>query len=233
MSIASDAVYIVRPGNDNEELRYSLRSLSNLSFSGRVWFVGYVPSWVTGVLPIEGNRFDTKPRNVHDNVRQACLEPGVSETFILMNDDFFIVEPMVAVPNLHRGPLEKHIYNMLYATDWRASLVSALDWLKGRGIPDPLSYELHKPFEVDKAKMAEVLELSDGYTPDTPPQWRTIYGNHWQIGGERSLDKKMTAMGEWPPRARWVSTSDQGFSGPRARRIMGYFPSASPWESTF
>ena len=40
-----DIVYFVKPSEDNDELKYSLRSLKNLNH-GQVYLVGYRPSWV-------------------------------------------------------------------------------------------------------------------------------------------------------------------------------------------
>ena len=42
-----DYVYTCRQGN-NEELRYSLRSIEHNMPAGRVWVVGYRPDWYIG-----------------------------------------------------------------------------------------------------------------------------------------------------------------------------------------
>ncbi|MFF3129757.1 hypothetical protein ACFVRD_48125 [Streptomyces sp. NPDC057908] len=49
-----DIVYVVRPWNQNEQLRYSLRTLANLPHR-RVWIAGYCPTWVgpdVGRIPV-------------------------------------------------------------------------------------------------------------------------------------------------------------------------------------
>ena len=56
-----DAVYYVRPGDRNDELRYSLRSLANLPHD-RVWIVGHTPPWVTGIESIQGNTVGGGPQ---------------------------------------------------------------------------------------------------------------------------------------------------------------------------
>jgi hypothetical protein len=44
-----DVVYVVRPGNRNEELRYSLRSIAAHLPHRRVWLAGFCPSWVRNI----------------------------------------------------------------------------------------------------------------------------------------------------------------------------------------
>ena len=70
-----DIVYVVRPGERNEELRYSLRSLSNLPH-GRVWIAGYMPKWVTGVEHIPSPAKPGSHVHAKANLRAACQHPA-------------------------------------------------------------------------------------------------------------------------------------------------------------
>ena len=101
-----DVVYFVRKGDQNEELRYSLRSLVNLPHR-KVWIVGHTPAWVTGVESIPGNVFREKWWNVVDNLRLAALHVK-AEQFVVMNDDIFLMRPPSLAP-CYRGPLVEQI----------------------------------------------------------------------------------------------------------------------------
>ena len=164
-----DVVYIIRAGDTNEALRHSLRSLVNLPEHGQLWIVGHKPSWVYGAGHIPGNRHATKPRNVWDNIRLACTDDRLTDRIILMNDDFYIMRPTPHIPNWYRGPLTDHIASISRRSDWCRSLISALDWLNAHGHTNPHSYELHKPIILDRARMAEVMNLAANQTPTTPP----------------------------------------------------------------
>src|SRR5690606_33337736 len=99
-----DAVYFVRPGRHHEELRYSLRSLTNLPHDN-VHIIGHIPEWVTGVIAHPRERPETKYATTTAHMRYACETPTISDPFILMNDDFFIVKKVRKLNTYHRGPV--------------------------------------------------------------------------------------------------------------------------------
>src|SRR5690606_11872914 len=150
-------VYLVRPGDQNDELRYSLRSLEANLPPGDVVIVGYCPTWVTGVLHIRGNRFGThKQRNVYDNVLTAAHCDVLPDQVVWMNDDFITLAP--AVPAMaHRCTLAEHIDGLTTRSWWWRSLKATDAWLRHQGHDDPLSFELHRPLPGDRHLMAEVL----------------------------------------------------------------------------
>lgn len=225
-------VYIVRPGR-NEELRFSLRSVAaNLPVES-VTIVGDPPGWVTGCRVLPGNRYHTKVRNVYDNVRIAAEDPQVPAEFVLMNDDFYVLEPVTTIPTLHRGPLAAHRDRLHpHRTWWTVSLDATIAFLRDRGFENPLSYELHTPMPVVKEKMAAVLSTAADYQPDNPPQWRTIYGNLAGIGGELARDAKI-AQPDRPARERgtFLSTDDGAFALEVVAELRERFPEPSPYEA--
>jgi len=81
-------VYICR-GGENEELRYSLRSVVNSFPDSAVWVVGGIPKWYSGnKISIEQNA--GKWANAVNNLNAITESPDIPEEFVLMNDDFFI-----------------------------------------------------------------------------------------------------------------------------------------------
>lgn len=222
-----DLVYLVRRGDRNDELRYSLRSLTNFPHD-RVWIVGHLPKWLTGVGFIPGNRHRSKPLNIFDNLRLAC-EHVTAERFVLMNDDFFVMEPVEGAPSWHRGTLREHLACIPRPSEWQTSLRTTLQWLNDRGIDDPLSYAVHAPMEFDTAKLAAVLDDAAG--PTIPPGARSIYGNVYAVPSEQVPDCKVRRTPGWTMTGAFVSTDDGLFHRhPIGRTIRDTFPDPSEYE---
>lgn len=220
-----DVLYFVRDGA-NEELRLSLRSVAANLPHERVWIVGDKPEWVKNVHFIQGNRRGSKWLNVFDNLRIACRKVD-AERFVVMNDDFYITEPVTEIPPWHRGPLSKHIA-MAGNGDWGKSLAATKRFLEERGFDDPLSYELHVPVVMERDKLGTVLREAMGVRP-VPPQWRTLYGNWWHVRSEPAPDVKAHRH-EFSP-TTFLSTTDMTFHNSEPGRwLRARFPSPSPYE---
>lgn len=101
-----DVVYYVRPGERNEELRYSLRSLQNMPHE-RVWLVGHKPAWVTGVEHIPNRSNGSSPQHNATSHLLAACDAVPAERFVVFNDDFYVMEPIEHIPALHAGPLSE------------------------------------------------------------------------------------------------------------------------------
>jgi hypothetical protein len=224
-----DIVYVVRDGDENEELRFSLRSLVNLPHD-QVWIVGHKPSWVTGVEHLPTFQAGTKYENSTQNLLAACDHPDVADEFALMNDDIYVVKPLKAVPVFHRGPVAELVaYYRRKQGPYLEGMQATAGLLAGWGFSDPLSYELHMPLPVVKAAMADVLRRGIGHTPVLHK--RTLYGNVMGIGGEltqdckirRPLDASQAITGPF------LSTKDSTFRYAR-RRLERMFPFPSPYE---
>lgn len=228
-------VYIVRAGETNEELRYSLRTVQANTLEDHIVIVGHAPSWLRDVEVVKGNRFKhDKARNVYDNIRIAC-SAVTEEQIILMNDDFHILRPLGHMPMYHRGSLRTHIAS-LSATNtwWRRSLRATELWLEAAGYVNPLSYELHRPFPVDRQQMAKVLKKAQDYQQANPPQWRTLYGNYFEAGGIQVNDEKVyktRVRDPFPVDAPFLSTTDYSFVRSAAgAELRKRFPDPSKWE---
>lgn len=226
-------LYFVRRG-ENESLRYSLRTLSNLPHD-RLVIVGHAPGWVQNAEVIRGNKHASKWLNVFGNLRIASRELA-GETFVVMNDDFFIMQPMRELPSWHRGPLADHL-EPIRSGAWRRSLVATLDFFLDHGNTDPLSYEAHIPVEMEADKLGVVLDLAAEWSTLRKgrrdlPQWRTLYGNWWQVPAVRRADVKLnTTDSEWDPSAGIVSTNARTFRDhPVLRKMRASLSEPSPYE---
>lgn len=215
-----DIVYRLRRDERNEELRYSLRSLANLAH-GAVWCVGYKPAWVdAGFVPTE--RIVPRFHNAINALRTAC---EVTPEFVLMDDDFYITEPIAEVPANHHGTLEQRAQTA-HGTGYRDSLSATAKYLARHGKP-ALNYELHQPILIDSARMADVLDATKDQS--TPLQARSLYANWWGIPSTEAEDCKVRAKTDPLPAGPFLSTEDGAFSAVRPY-LQSFFPDPSPYE---
>ena len=227
-----DIVYPVRTGDQNEELRYSLRSLRNVPHHA-VHIAGFIPSWLNGeVNRIPVQQQSNKYRSAEANLLAAIESDDVSDPFWLFNDDFFMVRKMRTIPNLHRGSLQGLISDYLarHSGHYVQGMIHALETLEGLGVEGPLySYEMHSPILVYKEAMEATLGLrgrQDCY------HLRTVYGNLRRLPGKESEDVKVyrstsTDYEQW----KMLSTSDILFNYSKAGRfIRNLFPDRSEYE---
>jgi len=230
-----DWVVPVRPGRDNEELRYALRSVrANVAGLGRIVIVGYKPPWLGGVvhIPVRQNprrRF----RNVVANLLAACQAP-ISDRFVYANDDEFVMAPIpiTGFPLTHAGSLADHIGRLDAGgrnAAWSMRLSSTLALLTDRGHPDPLSYALHVPMTVDRIDLLRVLrDLGDlAVGRDLITCYAALTGRT----GVPGRDRKVTT-GRVPPPWPILSTSDDSFRRyPVGHAIRARFPQPATGEA--
>lgn len=225
-----DVIYPVRPGDNNPELQFSLRSLEANYPHAQVWIVGYKPKWVKGVEFIPGNRHALRA-NIYFNLLEACSHPDVGEDIVILNDDFYITEPIGEIPILFRSTLQEHLNLPRVKTRpqhwWARSLQTTLHLLQDEGFPDPLSYELHTPFLASKEATRETLERFAHCARGNPPQWRTLVGNIHKIGGTKAADGKCYRPG--PIQYPFMSTDDSSFRHFR-EQLKELFPEPSRYE---
>lgn len=223
-----DVVYINRPGDENEELRYSLRSLRNVPH-GRVWVAGYKPPWVVAEsIPVTGMR--DKQTSALKNLIAALEHPDVSDPFLIMNDDFYAMRPMDSVPVLHLGDLDKVISEHRPGAAYTNAMRKTRDRLAENKDGPLYSYEVHCPMVIEKLGMQ--LALSIGANIHGMHN-RTMYGNLMELGGTQTRDfkiyrtEKATDYKQWP----FLSTSDRTFHYHHAGRyVREAFKEPSPYE---
>ena len=229
-----DLVYVVGPDTRNEELRYSLRSVARNLMHDVVWIVGYKPAWVTGVEYLPVKQHATKWQNSTANLVTACDSgTGVAERFALMNDDFYVLESMVEVPILNRGPVAGEIARYRYTRSRYVDGIEQTATLLKRvaGIDAPISYELHVPLPVVKSDMRAALHLAatEGRHIIAIHK-RTLYGNLYGIGGETRDDVKLHGSGDPLPDWPLVSTATASWRGLVGKALRARFPEPCIYE---
>ena len=185
-----DFVYICKDGI-NEELKYSIRSVASSFPDSNIWVVGGKPDWYIGNY-IEVEQKDSKYKNAVRNLETICNSQEISESFILMNDDFYIVKKIDKIENFHGGFLldKINLYQKLNSnSQYTRKLSRTYNKLKALGFEDPLDYELHIPMIMEKEKLKTIIELLDQFL------WRSIYGNKFNVGGTQMEDVKVYNSG--------------------------------------
>lgn len=186
---APDLVYVVRPGDDNEELRFSLRSVVANMLHRKVWIVGHCPPWVTGVERIRLDPLAEKFANQRQSLTAAVNHPGVSDVFVLMNDDMYVVEPVgFPLPCWHLGPVDDYmayVRSMKPEDDWVRAVEATADWFHSVNC-----YETHIPLLFDKRKVADCLAGYPAGRPLTPAG--LYYSAGSGIVGFSGIDSKCT-----------------------------------------
>ena len=222
-----DVVYIVRPG-ENEELRYSLRSLKNLDFSGRVWVYGQPPKWLTCDIVPHTQTGIGKWNKTRSSLDLVMRNEQISKQFILFNDDMFILKPIKEIPYYTTGTLNDYWHNDKFLVNGRLSDYARRLAYTDKFFPGGFNYELHIPFVLDKELLRKLRrKYQFGAT-------RSLYGNQWKVKPVLTKDVKIYDLDEKIPRgAVFVSTTDLSFAnGQVGKSIRRRLSEPSRFEKT-
>ena len=200
ISFASDMdiVYPLRNCNICEELVYSLRSLENLPHD-KIFFVGGFPNNIRrdNITYIPRAQTSTKWENSTENIKTACLDSRVSDNFVLMNDDFFILKPLQNVEKelcFNLGTVEevyrKYHNRGMSQTAYVKGMEETKQFLKDLGISEPICFELHIPMIFNKQKFLDIFKLPN-IDKISVLHWRTVYGNLYQKSSVQREDVKV------------------------------------------
>ena len=228
-----DLVYVLKDQDINEEFRYSLRSVEkHVENYGKLVTIG---GKVRGIKPDLEVIVDQIGRTKYDRVnvllKEICLNPNISENFVLMNDDFFIMEDLdiSKIKTYYRCSLPDYIQIIVDAkcpseyTNRLARACMALDALK----LDNKCFELHVPMLFNKHKLLEVFGVFTGFTGT-----RSLYGNYHKIKAIKSPDCKIfTKSDNFIHDLPFLSTTDASFrDGEVGNYIRNQFPDKSRFE---
>lgn len=170
-------VYPCRDG-ENEELRYSIRSVLEFFPDAEIWVVGGKPSWYVGNY-IEVKQSSAKYKNVKSNIEAILNSPDIDNSFVYMNDDFYLTSKPDFKIKYHRGDLGRRIryeyeenHNKVYFKLLNRTYVRLQKQMK-----KPFDYELHIPIMVEKQLLKKAASISDSLL------WRSFYFNLYHSGG--------------------------------------------------
>lgn len=235
-----DLVYIVRNGDENNELLYSLRSVQKFvpSFNNIV-IVGYKPEWINNdniiYIPTHQRRIKSSWENARNNFLTACKSSLISDDFILMNDDFIATRPirnwnesLSKVKNSIKQQI-KEWEELNIKSRYTDAFVSLADFLKDNyGIKTPMNYELHIPMVINKKKALELFskpEVQEFIDNNYVSLYRSLYGNYYNIEYNAIInDVKFYNVEPAEITTEWISVFDGWINNhrryPRLNRFL-------------
>jgi len=189
----ADVLYVLGSGSqyDNLELRLSLRSLEqNCKDLGRVFIVGYKPKWIQNVVYLDEQDNLEREKNVFKKVLRAC-ESGISENFLFMNDDFYMMKPF----NIESYPyfVNGFVRYVANPSRWQEIFNKTIVYLQEKTKKDDiLDFCVHCPILYSTEKFLSLKSLYEktikdkcGYSP------RLLYGNLFVKDTIKSVDCKL------------------------------------------
>ncbi len=220
-----DLVYVYKESivSGSEELRYSLRSAQQHLTFDRVFLFGSPPDWLQNAEIVETPQQGNKIMDVSYKIQQMVRNDEISDDFIFMNDDFFLLQDYPKIP---------YYYN-LGLREWKENY----PWNQGTHyyhleevysrFPDGKYFEVHFPIVYNKDKLKGLIEK---YNLSVMLMLRSYYGNEYKLKAEPTVDYKIY-VGQIPLDAPFISTTDLGFMTPQTRaKIKKRFPNPSQYE---
>lgn len=232
-----DLVYIVRNGENNEELKTSLRSIEKYAPKYRnIFIVGYKPSWLNDKIKyIKTNQtpFVSGWTNAKLNLMVACKNDEISDDFILMNDDFIATrkikswdKSLAKIKNTIKEQIieyNKIQLNSRYTRSFPQTL-SLIESIKG--FAEVYNYELHIPMVINKQKFLDLLnnKLIANAMNLPVTLYRSIYGNMYDIRFDEIIDDvKFYDNDPAEITTEWISTFDGWIGDPVKYPVLNKF----------
>lgn len=228
-----DLVYVLKDQENNEEFRYSLRSVEkHVENYGKLVTIG---GKVRGIKPdveiplrqIGGSKYD----RVNMTLREICLSPKISTNFVLMNDDFFIMQDLdiSKLKNYYRCSMAEYlqiIIDRCWASEYTERLAKSALAMEALHL-DTKCFELHIPMMFNKHKLLEIFGVFSGFNGV-----RSLYGNYHKIKAIKSPDCKIfTKSDNFIHDLPFLSTTDASFrDGEVGNYIRNQFPDKSRFE---
>jgi len=224
-------VYICKDG-ENEELRYSLRSVVQNCKVDNIFVVGGKPGWYVGEY-IQVNQKYSKYKNAFNNFKAIC-NSNIPDNFILMNDDFFITKPIDKIVSYYNGTLQDKIdayETVLGRSSYINRLKTTQDQLIRSGINNPLNYEIHVPMAMSKQKFNDILRMNHNLL------YRSIYGNTYNDESQEMKDVKVYQSENFKSLSYnfqedypFLSTENKSFDELKHSYLLNVFPNKTIYE---
>lgn len=235
-----DVVYILGKGStwSDNEIRFSLRSVDiNLEHRG-IFIIGDRPDFINTRflthIPAEDIHTE-KLKNALHKLKIACLDSRISDDFVLMNDDFFILKKLPMIRYLYKCTLKQslkaHPAKSGYYYD---AIKDTLDFLKKHNVKQAKDYSVHYPIIFNKEKLLKVIELIENQEKQL--LLRTVYCNMYEVKSEKKRDVKIRNLSDlkddYFKSSRVISTSPRVVQYPEFYRfITGRLSMRSKYES--
>lgn len=207
-----DVVYVLKDCWQNEELKYSLRTLKNMPV-GKVWIYGAKLDWFSDEInSVQCEQCSgTKWANVNSMLKLVCLNKNITKDFILMNDDFFVMKKIDYLPNYSNATLKDRFGEIIRTSPsgtysrYMKGLLRAEMALEESGY-ETKNFELHIPMTLNRRNLYRILIKY----PNSCAR-RSLYGNIYDIKTQEIKDCKIYHIGKKPADTTFLSTTDLSF----------------------
>lgn len=211
--------------NDSKELEWSIKSLKNVDHN-EVYVVGSKVEAIDAKFlnPHSYSWSNTSPYNNVISKILTGIDSGISDEFIFMNDDIFLMDRYKG-ETYNRRTLLEHIESRKFDS-YTQALKNTRNYLLERGYPE-ISYETHTPMVFDKSKMRDLITsiiplLSMGHNL----MIRSLYGNVYGVKSTK-LDEDTKNPIDWVNKPI-LSTNERSFNGAIGHYIRSVLSGIQP-----
>lgn len=210
---------------DDQELRYSLRSLEKHTKDPEVTIVGHAPAWLNlgkvQYIPLpepKGNRL------FRVGAKLIAALPYLPDSFIYQNDDYFLMEPIESFDTIYIGTLRQTIAELMNIGHFSVHIKGQQDTLEALldYTSEPLDYDAHAPMPMMRDL---VLQCATVFPFWNDMQLKCIYGNYLQIGGVQGPNGKGAKWHGW----KYFSTEEYPTEEVK-KLLQSTFPEPSRFE---
>lgn len=177
---------------NNNELRYALRSAEQVlgDIIRRVFIIGTLPNSIKNVVHVPFRDKSTFPAtNIYRKLMNICLHHDVSDGFIFMADDQYLLNGFMFDAAYYSQPLEDELRyhpNPIYKRTLRNTLQALLDLGK-----PTMNYDIHLPLLMNKQVFIEAMRQVDWVRQDYGYCIKSLYCNIAEVHGVKTFDAKV------------------------------------------
>jgi hypothetical protein len=235
-----DVVYVLGKGSpwDNNELRYSLRSLEkHVSEYRNIYIIGECPSFLQNIIHIPyDDEHPEKDTRIALKILDACHQKDISEQFLFMNDDHFITKSFNAIqlPFFHKGIIatEMNLPELNY--NYKQTLLNTNSALIERGYP-AYNFDTHTPIIYNKKIFPIIFNLYN-WNLKYSYAVKSIYCNTLGLFGKYMDDCKILKRHDYSTLEsltsdkQFFSISDSAIGDSLEKLLNTLFPNKSKYE---
>ena len=230
-----DVVYILGNGSQwyNYEIKYSVRSIVKHCQNPNIFIVGERPNFFdySKVTQYPFKDQSHVQNNIWDKIYHACLQNEISDDFLFVNDDHFLLEDFIEYPYYHEGDLnKKEWFRSLNSNSYHATVSRTYNLLKTLDMP-LFFYDIHAPMMINKEKFIRCYEYFIDYIKTYPGIiMKSTYCNFNNIKGISLDDLKIKSRLDYKSLKKTIynrvvfSISDRCCSGALLNLLNELYP---------
>ena len=250
-----DIVYplcILSKGQDDFELRYSLRSLDVQPWAGNLYVIGHKPPWLKNAFHIsfpDQWNLNFKDKNIIRKMLRACADERVSDPFIANSDDQYWLrevqpEEMLIPPREHPDQMEadraiRAQGFRAWRNQWVKRQFETIEFLRKEG-KSTIPFDGHVPYLIEKEKYIRTMllipwEMGNGFLIVAYHGWN-FPANGFRIESRDGVLKRIKAdlscqqIEEEVKNALFLNHNNRALNPGMKEFLQKRFPKPSRWE---